>query len=281
MSPRLESLTHLVERRLTRALPHSSRTPSVIHKAMRYCVFSGGKRFRPLLCLGGCEAVGGDIAQALDVACAVECIHTYSLVHDDLPAMDDAAVRRGRPSCHRAFGEATAILVGDALLTLAFAQLARNGTSNALAIIRTLSEASGTAGLVGGQVLDLAMTSRQKHRNTAPGAAQLRAIARRKTGALMTASVVSGGLAGEGHPEAIRRLSRYGQQVGLAFQLLDDAQDHDGLATRLGMNETRQEAGRLLRGALRSLAPFGQRGKTLRHLAEWLAQMGGVAHERA
>ena len=126
-----------------------------MREAMLYCVFPGGKRFRPLLCLGAAEAVGATARQALPVATAMELIHTYSLVHDDLPAMDNADERRGRPACHRKFGEGNAILIGDALLTLAFELLGRNGTRNGLEIVRVIGQASGTTGLIGGQVMDL------------------------------------------------------------------------------------------------------------------------------
>src|SRR3989338_7693495 len=148
---KLAPLTDLVNDALERILPSAQHPPAVIHDAMRYCVFSGGKRFRPLLSLGACEAVGAPARRALPVACAVELIHSYSLVHDDLPAMDNADERRGQASCHRKYGEGNAILVGDALLTLAFECLSRNGMPNALAIIRTIGLASGTTGLIGGQ----------------------------------------------------------------------------------------------------------------------------------
>jgi geranylgeranyl pyrophosphate synthase len=162
---RLDRLSGLIEAELDRVLPAGGRGASArIAEAMRYCVLSGGKRFRPLLCLGGAEAVGGQARRALKAACAIELIHTYSLVHDDLPAMDDAAMRRGRPSCHRKFGEGNAILAGDALLTLAFELLGRNGTPNALGIVQTLGRGCGTTGLIGGQALDLrAAKDRRAH----------------------------------------------------------------------------------------------------------------------
>ena len=262
-----DALSRVVERALAHALPPSSRTPQALHEAMRYCVLSGGKRFRPLLCLGACEAVGVRARRALPVACAIELIHTYSLVHDDLPAMDDAEERRGQPSCHRRFDEGTAVLAGDALLTLAFALLARNGTPNTLAIIRTLGEACGTTGLIGGQALDLAAL-----RHPAPaGEGALREIARRKTAALITGSVVSGGLAGDAGAPALAALRRYGQGIGLAFQLIDDLHDRDGLAAALGPGGLRREADRAIAGAVRALDRFGDRAKTLRALASRLA----------
>ncbi|MBI3331254.1 MAG: polyprenyl synthetase family protein, partial [Candidatus Omnitrophica bacterium] len=144
---RIAHLADLINQALERALPKAAVPPQVIHEGMRYCVLSGGKRFRPLLCLAACEAVGSPLRRALAVACALECIHTYSLVHDDLPAMDNADQRRGQPTCHRKFGEGNAILVGDALLTLAFDLLSRDGTPNSLAIIRMLGRSCGTVGL--------------------------------------------------------------------------------------------------------------------------------------
>jgi len=168
---RLRARTDAVNQALTRALARQAGSPPVLAQAMRYCVLAGGKRFRPLLCLGAHEAAGGRGLAVLNVACAIELIHAYSLVHDDLPAMDNADERRGRPSCHRRFGEATAILVGDALLTRAFEVLGSNGVPNTLKILREIAEASGTSGLIGGQALDL--------NGGSAGAKQLEEIARR------------------------------------------------------------------------------------------------------
>ena len=262
----LEQLTRLVEQELSRALPKSTQVPQVIHEAIRYCVWSGGKRFRPLLCLGGCEAVGASPRQALSVACALELLHTYSLVHDDLPAMDNADQRRGQPTCHRKFGEGNAILVGDALLTLAFEWLSRNGTPNSLAIIQTIGRACGTVGLIGGQVLDLQAISQPRTTTEQT----LREIAKRKTATLIAASVVAGGLAGGGNVKQLKSLQRYGEHVGLAFQLIDDVHDRDGLAQTIGPEAASAEAQRLLHRAAEALDPFGKRAETLRQLAVWL-----------
>ena len=265
---RIEALTRLVDAALARALPKASVAPQVVHEAMRYCVLSGGKRFRPLLCLGACEAVGAPARQALTVACALELIHTYSLVHDDLPAMDNADERRGQPTCHRKFGEGNAILVGDALLTLAFTLFGRNGTPRSLAIVRAVSEACGTDGLIGGQVLDLQAISQPR---TAATERMLKDIARRKTAALITAGVEAGALAGGATAFALKRLRRYGQEIGLAFQLVDDIHDADGLARAMGVEETRAEARRLIARGLTALTLLGKRAQTLRELAAWLA----------
>lgn len=292
---KLESLTRLVNEALGRVLPSAQQPPAIIHEAMRYCVLSGGKRFRPLLAFGACEAAGAPARRALPVACAVELIHSYSLVHDDLPAMDNADERRGQASCHRKYGESNAILVGDALLTLAFECLSRNpstrpnrhnrngaslgivpskrsasrdnGMPNALAVIRTIGLASGTMGLIGGQVLDLQAISRP-HTATEQ---TLLGIAEQKTAALISASVVAGALAGGASASTVKRLGRYGQDVGLAFQLIDDVHDQEGLANAMGPDAARARAQRLIARAVSSLSPFGKRGDTLRELAGWLA----------
>ncbi|MBI3319476.1 MAG: polyprenyl synthetase family protein [Candidatus Omnitrophica bacterium] len=282
----------LVNRALNRVLKLYNRAPRRLHEAMRYCVVSGGKRFRPLLCVGASEAVGGTAQRALSVACAIELIHTYSLVHDDLPAMDDADHRRGRPSCHRRFGEATAVLVGDALLTRAFEVLGSNGVPNILAIIRTLGEASGTGGLIGGQILDLkAEDNRQKAEGSPPrlehsagrgkqkaaprysaeAVKQLEEIARRKTAALIAASVVAGGLTHQVSPKVLEHLKHYGAGLGLAFQLMDDLHDGDGLARAIGSEEVQRKAIRLIAEAKRELTVFGSRAWLLTELAGWLA----------
>ena len=263
---RLARWAAVIDRELSRALPSASAAPSVIHEAMRYCVCSGGKRFRPLLCLGGCEAAGASARRALRVACALELIHTYSLVHDDLPAMDNADERRGLPTCHRKFGEGNAVLVGDALLTMAFDWLSRNGTPNTLEIFRIIAAACGTAGLIGGQVLDLQAIS-QPYSATERA---LRDIAQRKTAALITASVVAGAQAGGATTAQVRRLERYGQSLGLAFQLIDDLHDQDGLARTMGADATRAEVERLIARAVEAVQPFGNRAALLRDLAAWL-----------
>lgn len=263
---RLDQLTRMVAEALERLLPPATNPPHVVHEAMRYCVFTGGKRFRPLLCLASCEAVGAPVRQALSVACALELIHTYSLVHDDLPAMDNADQRRGQPTCHRKFGEGNAILVGDALLTLAFELLGRNGTPNALAIVRVIGQACGTTGLIGGQILDLQMISQPRSATETA----LKDIAQRKTGALITASVIAGGLAGGGTASRLKALQRYGQQVGLAFQLIDDVHDQEGLAHAMGVDAAQAEAQRLIRRAIEFVEPLGVKADGLRQLAAWL-----------
>ena len=267
---RLEQLLGLVERALRGVVKPASGSPHILDDAIRYCVLSTGKRFRPLLCLGACEAVGGDVRTALPVACSIELIHTYSLVHDDLPAMDDADQRRGQPSCHRRFGEAAAILVGDALLTRAFELLGSNGTPQALAIIRILAQASGTTGLIGGQVLDLDLGG--KGHGARGTARSLEEVARRKTAALITASVVAGGLTGTASPKELAHLRQYGMKLGLAFQLMDDLHDRDGLVRIRGPEAVRQRAAQLIAQANRALLPFKRRAWVLHELADRLAK---------
>lgn len=251
----------LIQRALDRALPKSSSAPPIIHEAMRYSVLGDGKRIRPLLTLAACEAVGGAIEEALPAACAVELIHAYSLVHDDLPAMDDDALRRGRPSCHKRFGEAVAILAGDALLTASFEVVARARRRPAawLRISRELAEAAGVAGMIGGQVADLT-----------PRPAMLDYIVSHKTGALITAAVRIGGLAGGAGRSALARLTRYGECVGTVFQWVDDLLDHDGVAAAWGPEATRRKAEAMTAQAKQAVAPFGGRGAQLRAVADFL-----------
>jgi geranylgeranyl diphosphate synthase type II len=267
LSHRLLTRRALLDHKLERALNVADGAPDVLHEAMRYCVCSGGKRFRPLLCLGACEVVGGRWMMALPVACAIELLHTYSLVHDDLPAMDNADERRGKPSCHRRFGEATAILVGDALLTKAFELLSTEGIANARAILRIVGQAAGTAGLIGGQILDLECGMW----NVECGMEKLEEVARRKTAALITASVVTGGLAGRAPMPALAALRRYGLNLGVAFQLVDDVHDDDGFVRLMGSETLRQRARGLVDQAKRALDPFGRRAWVLLELADWLA----------
>jgi len=257
----------LIDEALNRILTPDNGAPSILYEAMRYCVLSGGKRFRPLLCLAACEASGSAARKALPVACAVELIHTYSLVHDDLPAMDNADMRRGNPSCHRRYGEANAILVGDALLTLSLEILSRNGIPNSLAIIQTITRAAGTTGLIGGQVLDLQRLSQSRGKMVE----SLTETAQKKTAALIIASVVSGALAGGASSPQLARLRKFAQNTGLAFQLIDDVHDAEGLAQAMGVDEARLLADQLIDRAVKILKPFGSRAKNLQFLAEWLA----------
>lgn len=225
----LDEVRVLVDGWLDRELPRESEEPKTVHAAMRYAVFAGGKRLRPALALMSCEAFGGKEKDALAAACALELVHAYSLVHDDLPCMDDADLRRGKPSCHKAFGEANAVLAGDGLLTEAFACVAK--LSNPTAISRVsaiLAAASGSRGMVGGQVEDLEAEGKT------PSLELVRRIHARKTGALMAAAIEIGAVCA-GVPDAKREAIRdFGREVGLAFQIADDLLDATSDAKTLG-----------------------------------------------
>lgn len=252
---------------LVRILVPGNGAPAILHEGMRYSVLSGGKRFRPLLTLAACEAVGATPRKAISVACAVELIHTYSLVHDDLPSMDNTDTRRGQPSSHRRYGEANAILIGDALLTLAFDVLSNDKSKNSLAIIRNITQVSGTVGLLGGQVLDLQRLSQSRGMIVE----KLTETANRKTAALMVGGVVSGALVGNASVPQVSKLRKYAQNIGLAFQLIDDVHDGEGLAQAMGSEEARALADKLIARAVAQLKTFGSRANNLRRLAEWLA----------
>ena len=251
----------LVNRGLERVLPSPKAYPPIIHEAMRYSVLGEGKRIRPILTLAACEAVGGAIEEALPAACAIELIPAYSLVHDDLPAMDDDDLRRGRPSCHKQFGEAIGILAGDALLTLSFSILAQTRRRPAVwvQIAQELAHGAGTFGMIGGQVADL-------H----PTAASADYILTHKTGALITAAVKIGGLAGGASPSALKKLTRYGESIGLVFQLVDDLLDHDGVAVTWGEAATQQKAESLTAQGKQAITSLGPRAEPLRALADFL-----------
>ena len=258
-------------------------------EAMRYSLLAGGKRLRPVLCLAAAEAVGGPNATAADVdrACAaIECVHTYSLIHDDLPAMDDDDLRRGKPTCHRAFDEATAILAGDALQVLAFEMLCEAEGIRAdtrLALLATLASASGISGMVGGQAMDLACVGQAVAQ---PALERMHAL---KTGALIRAAVRMGGLLGGAKAEALDALDRYASAIGLAFQVQDDILDGTGTAAALGkapgadaardkptflslMGEraAADYAQALCERAVQALAPFGERAQPLADIARFI-----------
>jgi geranylgeranyl diphosphate synthase type II len=251
----LETRRGEVDAALDRALPPQDAPPPRIHAAMRYAVFAGGKRLRPILVLAGCEASGGASAFAYELACAVEMVHTYSLVHDDLPALDDDDLRRGRPTVHRAYDEATAILTGDALLTTALeVAIGTDEPSDASALrrfaaARILLAAIGTLGMIGGQVDDLlaggVAMSPGKGEGTArdepaPGGGAsvdertVRSIHERKTGALLRACPVIGGVLAGADQDTLSRLGEYGSDLGLAFQIVDDILDIEGTSQILG-----------------------------------------------
>ncbi|MEG3639025.1 polyprenyl synthetase family protein [Magnetococcus sp. PR-3] len=278
---------HLVESALDRLLPTADREPRRLTGAMRYSLLIGGKRLRPILTLACCEAVGGSSERAMNYACALECIHTYSLIHDDLPAMDDDDLRRGHPTCHRQYDEATAILAGDALLTHAF-ELAAKPVSGVLPeirldLIRELSLAAGTHGMVGGQMLDIQGEKRPLE------LVALQNIHIHKTGALIRVACLAGAKLGGGTPDQVKRLKRYGEALGLAFQITDDILDEVGDAKTLGkptgsdraldkatypklmgLAQAKEAAENLIEQAHKALSTFGAEADPLRQLANFV-----------
>ena len=239
----LEACRADIDAALDAALPRPPGCPGVVADAMRYSVTAGGKRLRPVLCLASAEAVGGSRADAMPAACAIELIHTYSLIHDDLPAMDNDTMRRGRPTLHVVAGEGMAILAGDGLLTEAFALLARETratdpavAARTLRVIGVIAAAAGAAGMVGGQALDLACVTPDPKGQLAPplDADGLRAMHARKTGALIRASAVAGAIVGGGTEHDINAIETAATELGLAFQIIDDVLDVDGASADLG-----------------------------------------------
>ncbi len=286
LKPHLLSRQKLVDRALDRFLPKSTRKPATIHKAMRYSLFAGGKRLRPILCLAAAEACHGKIEDAIPMACAVECIHTYSLIHDDLPCMDDDDMRRGRPTSHKVFGEGIAVLAGDALLTVAFEILsqAKNAPRYDMAtLIRELAIASGSLHLIGGQVADLEGEKR------AITARELRYIHESKTAALLKTSVRLGAMSANATPPKLEAITTFGFSLGLAFQVIDDILDVTQTSAKLGksagkdvaagkatypaligLEKSRIEAAALTKRAHDAIEPLGKDAELLRALAEHL-----------
>ena len=227
-----EQILPAVEETLSHILPPETQVPTQLHLAMRYSVFAGGKRLRPALCVAGYSSFRSDWENVLPIAASLELVHTYSLIHDDLPSMDDDDFRRGMPSCHQKFGEAIAILAGDALLTLAFETIARSerfSPEKILAACAMIAQAAGTpTGMIAGQVLDLEAAG------TAVESEHLDLIHRSKSGALIEASIVLGAHLGEAGPDEMHQIRAYGQHIGLAFQIADDILDETGKGEDLG-----------------------------------------------
>ncbi|MEO8999403.1 MAG: farnesyl diphosphate synthase [Rhodanobacter sp.] len=285
----LQSLIVRAEQALDRSLPPAEQSPADLHRAMRYAALGGGKRLRPLLVYATAHALGEDGAQLDAAACAVELIHAYSLVHDDLPAMDDDALRRGRPTCHIVFGEAMAILAGDALQALAFELLANDPTqridaNTGMAMLRALGRACGAEGMAGGQALDLAAVG---HALTL---AELEHMHACKTGALIRASVQLGALIAGAGAGTLNALDQYAHAVGLAFQVRDDILDVEGesavigktagkdaaadkptFPSIIGLDASRARLRELTDTALAAIASFGERSRLLRELALYSA----------
>jgi geranylgeranyl diphosphate synthase type II len=289
LSRYLEERRRLVDRALKQFLVQNGKPPRMLDKAMRYSLFSGGKRIRPILALASGEAVGAALQRLLPFACALEMIHAYSLIHDDLPAMDDDELRRGKPTNHVVFGEGMAILAGDGLLTEAFRVMAegalRNGLNRAAALraVGEVAAGAGAAGMVGGQVADL------EAENKKPTRVLVEYIHTRKTAALIRAAVRAGALVGGARPSQFARLDRYGAAIGLAFQVADDILDVEGGTDKtgkragrdaelkkvtypaaVGMENAKRRAHGLLAEALDALTPLGPPAEPLRQIAAFI-----------
>ncbi len=286
LSQYLDRRTADVNRALDRFLPKEFAKPRTIHRAMRYSLFAGGKRMRPALVLAAAEACGGTTAAALPAACAVECIHTYSLIHDDLPAMDNDDFRRGKPTSHKVFGDGIAILAGDALLTQAFEILAQTKATARFphsALVLDLARASGSLQLIAGQVADL------EGEGKAISLPQLRYIHERKTSALLCCSSRLGGMSANCTPAQLRALTNFGYHVGLAFQVIDDILDITQTTAQLGktagkdvaaqkstyprlvgLEKSRKIAAQLTEKAFAALRPFKGKAVALEAIATYL-----------
>ena len=284
----LSTLKEIIDKKLVELLPNSPEPISKLQESMRYSILAGGKRLRPILCIFASEAVGGSVDKALPIACAIEMIHTYSLIHDDLPSMDDDLLRRGIPTNHSVFGEALAILAGDALLTDAFSLIGNEGISNGLApkvvveIIRDISKAAGSQGMVSGQALDLAIEGKEVSLEFIERGHSL------KTGALIVASVTSGARVGGASEDQLLQLKCYAKYLGLAFQIIDDVLDIEGGAEigktigadarknkatyplLVGVERARKVALELTEKAVLELRDFDERAEPLRELAFYL-----------
>jgi geranylgeranyl diphosphate synthase type II len=281
LSSYLREKKTLIDRYLMMFLGSPGKLPPTLYESMRYSLSAGGKRIRPILSIASCEAVGGRTEDVIPAAIAIEMIHTYSLIHDDLPAMDNDDLRRGKPTNHKVFGEATAILAGDGLLTLAFSIL--SGVSNSMKIIHEIALAAGPEGMVGGQQLDI----ENEGKNIDVKA--LEELHRRKTGALILAAVRSGGIAGGAAETQLSALTDYGMKIGLAFQIADDILDLEGdvenigkspgkdvkqnkntYPALLGSTESKIVARNLVDEALEALESFDEKAVPLRMIAEYI-----------
>jgi geranylgeranyl diphosphate synthase type II len=285
----LEERKILVDKALKDFMPEPSGLAGDVIKAMNYTLFAGGKRIRPILCMAGAEAVGGSADYVLPVACAIELIHAYSLIHDDLPVMDNDDFRRGKPTNHKVFGEAIALLAGDGLLALAFNLMASCGgekkgeKTGLLRVIDLVSSAAGYKGMVGGQVVDISYEGKDADPTV------VEYIHTHKTGALIAASVTAGAILADGNEEEVGRVNRYGQQIGLAFQIADDILNIEGQSNVMGKGtgsdkvrgkitypsvfgiaESKNIQNRLVRHAIESLSGFDKKAEPLRDLARYI-----------
>jgi geranylgeranyl diphosphate synthase, type II len=286
----LQSKQRRVNQSIVKYLPPADKYPPLIHQAMRYSVLAGGKRLRPILALMAAELLGGKEKAIMPTACALEFIHTYSLIHDDLPAMDNDDFRRGIPTCHKKYNEAIAILAGDALLTYAFWLTNHNIKDTRLSrrVIEEISKAIGSEGMIGGQVLDIT-NSTKKVRSTRVLKEVVYQIYLRKTAALIAASVRVGAIMAGASAKEVKALTRYAHGLGLAFQMIDDVLDIEGESKQLGktprkdiaqqkltypailgIKETRKQASNLIKRSKQSLNSFGPKADLLRELADYV-----------
>jgi len=287
----LDERKTLVDKALQKFMPKPSGLASDVIRAMNYSLFAGGKRIRPILCIAGAEAVGGSADSVVPVACAIELIHTYSLIHDDLPVMDNDDFRRGKPTNHKVFGEAVALLAGDGLLTLAFNLMAGYGAEKEvekkalLSVIDLIASAAGYKGMVGGQVVDITYEGKE------PDANVVEYIHRHKTAALIAASVTAGTILAGGNKDEEKSINRYGQQIGLAFQIADDILNIEGdkkvmgkgigsdkekgkitYPSVFGTAESKTIQKELIENAIDSLKGFDTRAEPLRDLARYIIE---------
>jgi geranylgeranyl diphosphate synthase, type II len=284
----LKSRQKRIDRALNKYLPKATTKPATIHQAMRYSLLAGGKRLRPILCLAAAETCGGKIDNAMPLACAVECIHTYSLVHDDLPSMDNDDFRRGRATCHKIFGDGIAVLAGDALLTIAFEIVAsaKPGPRFGLSVLLTeIAVAAGSQKLIAGQVADLEAEGKRTTRE------ELRYIHENKTAAILTTTVRLGAMSANATANQMKAITRFGRALGLAFQIIDDILDVTQTSEKLGksagkditarkatypavigLERSRAEARRLTRQAHSALSIFDDNAEALHALANYLLE---------
>lgn len=285
----LSERKELVDRKLLELLPNSSDDSSGLYESMRYSILAGGKRLRPILCIAATQGVGGAVESALPLACAIEMIHTYSLIHDDLPSMDDDLLRRGKPTNHSVYGEAMAILAGDALLTDAFFLISNEGFAQGLSpsilieVIKDISRAAGSRGMVKGQAIDLSLEGYQDV--TLETSEKIHSL---KTGALIEASVIIGGKIGGADNFQLSKLKSYSRRIGLAFQIIDDILDIEGggeigksrgsdarkkkvtYPAIIGLEKSREVALKLTQEAVEALNGFDEKAQPLREIAFYL-----------
>ena len=275
----LENKKNIIDKALDEYLPPEEKSPSIIHKAMRYSVFSGGKRIRPILTFAAAELFGKDSENVIRAACGIELIHTFSLIHDDLPCIDNDDFRRGKPSNHKVFGEAIALLAGDALLISGFDLIIKNSEvkeikkQSILKLIKEISFYIGTENMLGGQVEDINLKNEDTKKE------DLINLYMKKTAALICFSIRAGAILSGANPKQLKALTKYGENIGLAFQVIDDMldimQDQRDIgkptyANKYGLKESESESERLIKEAKDSLKIFNHKGETLRNLADYL-----------